>query len=383
MSIFLYQIGMDRITAKPTSFAGLQVDMPRTFKTNVSQGFGNPKAVFSGFATYPEPLELNLSGTFLCSCCQSVSDQFNRLLSMGGRPHVDIIGYIPNDCCSVGESCGTCGNCTGDGAVTWMTTTGVIESIERSYTLESGGEYPGSMMEVSFKLTLDAYWYPLNPYSWFARYDTEPYDSFRTDPVLTRSPLPVTVTDSSTFYFWKRNYPASLEFYDPTLWPEIYKFDDALASTYVESPSATFTYRVRSPRTRWSAQPSSMYAFRNLPAEGEINIQVRSEISPFYVETFQSTLDLSTLADLFVLTDIEQAKVSLIVTDSLYRPGFMMYEGEFFSVDALLAPSTDLFIPAWDYETAFPGELLGVDNYVDLTVPAGVEMAYLHTFKGL
>lgn len=383
MSIFLYQIGMDRITATPTNFAGLQVDMPRSFKVNVSQGFGNPKAVFSGFASYPEPIELNLTGTFLCSGCESVSDQYNRLLSMGGRPHIDVIGYLPNDCCCTDSSCGQCGNCSGDKPVTWITTTGILESIDRSYTIDGETPYPGSMVEVSFKMTLDSYWYPLNPYMWFPRYDAEPYDSFRQDADLIRSIMPTDVTPASNFSFWKRNYPASLDFYDPTVWPLIYKYDDALASTYLENVSQTFRYRVRSPRTRWSAQPSSMYAFRNLPSTGEILIRVRSEITPFYVETFDSTLDLSTLSDLFVLTDEEQANVSLIVTDSLYRPSFTAYNGDFFSTDGLGNANTDLFIPPWEYETAFPGELLGVDNYVEITTPPGVGLAYLHTFKGL
>lgn len=384
---------MDRITARPTSFEGLKVEMPRSFKVNVSQGFGNPKAVFGGFGQYPEPLELSLTGTFMCSDCESVSDQFNRLLSMAGKPHIDVIGYLPNDCCCTGSSCGKCGDCQGDRPVTWLTTTGTIESVERGYEVSGDTQYPGSMMSVSFKMILDAYWYPMNSYVWYPQYGAEPYDSFRQDADLVKGILPTHVDERSRFYFWKRNYVNENLLYDPLNWSEMYRYDDAVYSPgFIPNVSAEFRYRVRVPRTRWAASPTSLYAFRNLPTDGEIRITVNSEIAPFQTQSFESTIDIVSLFTEAFVIGIDTSEFyptqydSLIVDDGLYHPGFVFKD----SLKSFMQiPNDDwtdslrTLVPLWTYDTRAPGELLGVDNYVTIETPPEVEIAYLHTFRGL
>lgn len=378
MSIFLYQIGMDRITAQPTNFAGLQINLPRKFKISVAQGFGNSKASFNNYRQFPELQDVDVTGTFLCANCESVSDQFNRLLSMSGKPHIDIIGYLPNDCCCVGESCGECGNCQGEKAVTWMTTTGVIESVERSYTIDGSAPYPAGMMEVSFKMTLDSYWYPLNPYIWYPEYNSAPYDSFARDTDFVKSILPTRVDSNSTFSFWKRNYSDTLGFYDTNLWVDMFNSEDGTANILSPVAGTSLRYRVRSPRSRWAAPPSSFYAFSNLPQTGEISIVVESEIAPFFSQEFTSSLDLEGDLNGLINFGIQPGDI-LIVSDNLTAPGFVLRDGAFVPTGVT---STQL-VPRWEYSTNSPGELLGVDNYVTITVPTGVEVAYLHTFKGL
>lgn len=394
MSIFLYQIGMDRITATPTSFAGLQVDLPRTFKTSVSQSGRVPHTIFNGITQFPEPMEISLTGTFMCSGCESVSDQFNRLLSMGGKPYIDVIGYLPNDCCCTSESCGKCGNCSGNKPVTWLTTVGVIESVDRGYAIEGDTPYPGSMMEVSFKITLDTYWYPMNPYTWYPQYGAEPYDSFHQDQTLVKSILPTQVLGNSTFSFWKRNYADPFALYNPELWSEMYKFDDATGRVRVLSDGSPIIYRVRSPRTRWAAPPVSLYCFENFDNDGvggvEPQISVQSELRPFYTETFlaaTTNMDatLNQVKNDPLIDGYHNELIQLIVTDGLYRPSFFRYGNS-----AILTVANQFsalagfpIIPNWEYETSNPGELLGLDNIISITAPVGVKVSYLHTFRGL
>ncbi len=395
MSIFLFQIGMDRITAKPTSFAGLSIDLPRAFKVNVSQAGRVPNTIFSGTTQFPEPMEVSVTGTFLCSGCESVSDQFNRLLSMAGKPNIDIIGYLPNDCCCTGESCGKCGNCSGEKPVTWITTTGIIESVDRGYEIsDANSQYPGSMMEVSFKMILDTYWYPLNPYLWYPQYNIEQYDSFRQDPELVKSIMPVKVETDSSFSFWKRTYAKPYALYNPALWDEMFKFDDAVSRTQIISDGSAITYRVRPPRTRWAAPPTSLYCFENFPHTGVLSaptISVQTEMRPFYAETFLSairdtavfddTLDDAVSAIPLGTTDHDKLKV--IVSDGLHRPSFILYDDEpVLFRNGLFQPERPV-LPDWSYQTNNPGELLGLDNIVTINAPSGTVVSYLHVFRGL
>lgn len=395
MSIFLFQIGMDRITAKPTSFAGLAVDLPRSFKVNVSQAGRVPNTIFSGTTQFPEPMEISVTGTFLCSGCESVSDQFNRLLSMAGKPNIDVIGYLPNDCCCTGSSCGQCGNCSGDKPVTWLTTTGIIQSVERGYDLsDANSQYPGSMMEVSFKMILDTYWYPLNPYTWYPQYNIEQYDSFRQDPELIKSIMPTKVEADSSFSFWKRTYEKPYALYNPNLWDEMYKYDDAVSRINLISDGSPITYRVRSPRTRWAAPPTSLYCFENFPYTGiefAPSISVKTEMRPFYTETFLSAirdagdfddvLDDATTA--LLINNTLTSVLKLIVTDGLHRPSFILYNDEPVLFRRGNFQPERPVLADWSYPTNNPGELLGLDNIVTITAPIGTKISYLHVFKGL
>lgn len=387
MSIFLYQIGMDRITVNPTSFAGLQINLPRSFKTSVTQGVGSPKVLFNGFTQFPEPMELEVTGTFLCSRCESVADQYGKLLSMSGKPYVDVIGYLPNDCCGVGESCDVCGNCQGDKAVTWMTTTGTITSVDRHYTISGDSEYPGNMMEVSFKMTLDTYWYPMNPYVWYPHYDlSTPYDSFRREKILTKSILPTKVDNRSRFSFFKRIYESPHALLTPEIFPLIYRAEDGYGKSFFKLPDGKFRYRVRPARTRWAAAPTSIYVFK-FPVDVPINtfvpkITVESEIAPYYTQTFVSTGNIIATDDIVLDSPLQ---FYVVIADGVYGPVYaapippFTAENYPYQTEERIGELTG----TWDYSTNYPGELVGVDNFVTIEAHPDVEVAFLHIFRGL
>lgn len=389
MSIFLYQIGMDRITATPTSFVGLQVNLPRSFKVDVSQSARSSEISFSNIMQMPEQQEVELTGTFMCSGCESVSDQFNRLLSMSGRPHVDFIGYLPNDCCCTSESCGKCGNCSGDKPVTWLTTTGVITSIERAYTVDRESPYPGSMMEVNFKMILDTYWYPLNPYIWYAQNDGSiPYDSFHKEDELTKSILPIAVLPGSNFSFYKRTYSYQYELLNPTIFPSIYSFEDGVGKDYFTLPDGKWRYRVRPPRTRWAAPPASIYMFRpvqpNSNQIANIKITVESEIAPFRTLSFVSNNYPSESS-----VNANSDSFHVVISEGIYGPVYAIPKDpstlSSFTNDLTVHTMLKFLADSWVYPNDYPGQLLGIDNYVTIETdnPESIEVAYLHTFRTL
>ena len=385
MSIFLYQIGMDRITATPTSFAGLQVNMPRTFKVDAVQSGQSPKVFFNGFTQFPEPLELELTGTFICSNCDSVSDQFSRLLSMAGKPYVDVIGYLPNDCCCVGNSCGVCGNCSGDKPVTWLTTTGTITFVDRNYEISSGTPYPGSVMEVSFKMILDAYWQPMNPYIWYPQYDAAlPYDSFHREVALSKAILPPQIPANGNLVFYKRIYEDPNLLLNSDVFEGMFSPENAYGKNFFKPQNGKFKYRVRPSRSRWSAPPSSIYVARfkfdvnKATASPVIRVTVESEISPFNTDTFVSSANGS--------GPIATVRNDIVFGDSLYGPVYAIPREPYSEED--YNSQTLTFINAmtskWSYPTSYPGELLGVDNIITIEVfNSDIEIAFLHTFRSL
>lgn len=379
MSIYIYQIGNVNVgNIIPSDITGIEVDLSRKFRGDAKQSQFSPNTYFTGGIQLPEPMEVTISGSILCRSCISVNDQFNALLSVAGRPYVDVIGYLPNDCCTTQ---GTCGCSGGEHAVNWLHTTGFIKEVKRQWEKEEAGEVrPEQGMEVEIEAVFSTYWMPLNPYVWEPYLDGGIVDGFRAlnTPVKHNFPKEVfqlTLDGKRLMVMNKKRYRDEAALYNIDLWPEMFDYRNGRGRGWKEWES----YKVSPSISAWSAPSSAIYAFKNLPTSGTLEIIVESEIIPYEIDEHSSTLDLESVDTLLAdngFTGLEETDI-IIATDSLYAPGFIIRDGEILKLNG-----TPLK-PLWTYEYSCVGQLLGVNNQVTIDTPNDVLSAHLHVHRSL
>lgn len=377
MSIYIHQVGEFVLRTESTNLAPLRVDLSRSFRGAARQSAMGIKTTYTQSYQLPDPQDVEISGTIICDNCISVSDQINRMMSLGGVPYIDIIGYLPNACCGSGEC--TCGSIISRSGVRWVTTTGMITKISRAVELSDSGNHPGSAMEVTLSLSLDPYWYPLNHFQWDVIYGTDAVDDWEPLDSLSHFSGYYPLYPSRRVVFKRKHYSQFHLPYVPTLWTYEYYDQDE----YVVSPLQTRvrSYSVYPNAARWSAPAASIYAFRNLTPTGTISIDVQSVIAPGNRQLSQSFLSLDVLDSLLddyghgglLGTDI------ILATEGLYTPGFILRAG------APLTYLGNLIIPEWSYPDEAPGQLLGRNCTVTFeNLPSEyVETAWLHTYRML
>lgn len=382
MSIYIYQIGNVTLGVQASDLAGIAMELPRSFRGEAKQGLYSPTTYFTGGIQLPEPLEAKVSGTIFCRKCMSVADQFNALMSVSGRPYVDVIGYLPNPCCTLSGECETCGDCPPDTRPTWLWTTGFVKEVSRTHQYEEVGDlHAEEAMEIEIELILSTYWLPLNPYVWEPHYDGSYVDGFRTiqeDPYRNNFPEDVhqiSHCGKREVLFNKKRYTDELALYDVDLWDSMFDIYTGVGHGWKEWQH----YRVSPPIRRWSAPATSIYAFKGLTASGELEIAVESEVIPYEITEHISTLDLSELDSLLStngFTGIMDTDI-VIATDSLYAPGFVVRNGSALKINNIPIK------PVWTYEYSCVGELLGVNNRVTISTPSDVLSAHLHIYRML
>lgn len=375
MSIFIHQIGPFVSRFESTNIAPLRLDLPRTFRGGLRQPAMGTKTAYTATRQLPDTQEVEISGTFICQDCISVSDQINRLMSLGGVPHLDIIGYLPNACCGSGDC--SCGGLVTRDDVRWITTTGMITKVSRAVELNDSGNYPGSVMEVSMTLVLEPYWYPLNRFQWEPIYGTDAVDDWEVLTTLQHFGGLYPKHPGSRIVFRRKHYAAFHLPYTPALWTyEYYDQDEYVVSSF---QTRTRSYSISLNSARWSAPPSSLYAFRNLPVSGMLYIDVYSTISPGNRHYTQSFLSLDSLNQL--LSDYGHGGLYgtdiVMATDGLYSPGFVLRSG------SPLTNGSQIIVPEWSYVDEAPGQLLGRNSTITFeNLPSEhVEVAWLHTLR--
>lgn len=374
MSLYIYQIGSVKMHARGSSVEDLVFDLDRDWAVQTNKpGIGNKFVVYGQgvIANFPK---VKIKGSIICSPCKTVSDQYNELASMAGRPYVDVIAYLPNECCGIGCSCDKCGNCSGKTEPVWMTTVGVLSGLSRKTEFKADQPMSTDIMSVDIELTLDPFWYPMNKYVWEYDWKGSQSDSYRTLTDLDEGSVPPFVPQyGSALVFRKKKYENDFILYNPSLWPDMFNAFEALGRNWREADN--FQYRVSPARWAWPAPPTSMYMFTGLPVLGEISIQVESEVTPFTTETNTATLDLAALNTLLSPGSLLPSDI-VVVTDGHMSPGYILRDG------APLVISDQIVTPDWLYGTTYPAEMLGVDNKVRFTTPDDVQAAYLHVYRG-
>lgn len=368
MSIFIYQIGNVLIRPVESSSAGFSLESNRSFKADVTQSRSGYDITLNSIRS-PEPMEISLKNSFLCSSCRPNSQQMSEIMSIAGVPYIDIIAYIPNPCCPLH---GQCSVCNGQGSNLWLHTYGIVKSINRSVDYQTFTE---GVQPYDMDLVLNTYWTPINKRSWSLSYGSVPTSLFDqgTEEVLAfpENVMPFS-SESNSVYFYKRQ--TSDEFYyDPDNWPTFYGTESSVVSSW--TPNSKNIYVAPSTKV-WNFLPSSIYAFTNLPDSGDLEINVIGEFAPFQVQEYTSSISIG-----LIDSDLrEQGFFGLLETDILYvgniqqgRKSVIFRDGEFLD-----------YAPIWNnYPRDHAGQLIGLNNRVDLNMPNGVLASWLHTYRGL
>jgi hypothetical protein len=366
MNIFIYQIGYAHLGVTASSVAGLEIELPKSFRGEVRQTPFKPGISFSNLYQLPEAQELTISGSIIPKPSWSINDQLAMLESVGGHPMVDVIAYLPEI-----EPLG-CSDCFNPGCTTWITTVGQITSITPTFVIDGESAWPTEVVECEIEMILSDYWMPLNPWLWEAYHDGGQVSGLRQVVDAYKSPVPCSTIPfsprKSNLLLWnKKNYKYPFDLYDIAVWENTPNARGRGWGDWSE-------YMVGGSIRKWNAPPTSNYQFTNMPTSGTITIDVASEFSAFSRVDHTSTIDLAELNTQLVAlgyTGIEEADI-LIATDSIYAPSVYVRDGAILDVH-----------PIWLYEYAYVGQFLGPLNHVSITAPEDVLSAHLHVYRML
>lgn len=321
--------------------------------------------------------DISMTGLLLNQCNLTAEMTLARLQSMVDM-ELDIIGYLDLGCCSNSTCCACSG---GSGCrLLWLETRGFLDSVDPKQRDNA------DVVEVSIGFKHSGYWSPIHRYFWnfgggggFANpLAMEAWTPYR-DYMMAVPHCDEIFCDSCPCEsFHKRNFEDCLLGYDPELWvaiacelPPFYPPVNYSTSWTTDQPKQYLTIDA----DLWSAPPMSVYAFRNLPDTGTIQIDVNRPEGLWGGKAETTTLDLAALND--ALDD--GGYTGLLTTDIVYlgnvekMPGFVVRGGEMI----------DNPRPLPDYVGRWPGYLAPGYNTVKLTVPEGVEFAYIHEMRRL
>jgi hypothetical protein len=381
--MFIYQVGDVVIRG----FA--EHSTPVEWKNEGLQNEFSSTVFYNSLYPLPEIASYSVSGTIAAHRGNTASRQLVDLMRNGGRPYIDIIGYLPNACCEVGSSCSIC--CGVSECVRWYHTYGRISSVERTYTLDESVSDPLASLEISFELEANPYWEPLNKYLYIPIYGDVIPNVFELEENGT--PLDITlgvqekvvgVTNlihhpcqvapfhyEPEFVWVKRRFVNSFLLYDTAYW------DDWNDSSFVYAQSLSTSslmrsYTVSSPH---SGSVRTLHAFGHIEfgTGHDLVITVNSEYSPFNIIATTSTLNLEYLDDNLrsygVANSVGLAATGLSTDivlysqNDVYPHSFMIKDG----YPVYDSRTNELFIPKWDFSTRCPGELIGIRNKVDIS----------------
>ena len=399
--MFIYQVG-DVVVR---GFA--EHSTPVAWRNEGLQNEFSSTVYYNSLYPLPEIANYSVSGTIAAHRGKTASKQLVDLMRNGGRPYIDIIGYLPNACCAVGVPCDVC--CGVPECARWYHTYGRISSVERTYSLDESVADPLASLEVSFELEANPYWEPLNKYLFIPVYgdlipnvfDLEesntPLDISKHVEVKTVGTTNIVMHPCQVapfhyepeFVFVKRRYQDKWKLYNTIYWND---WNDS-SFVYGNSLSTGPTSRNYTVSSLHSGAIKTMHAFSDLTwntGQDKAYIYVEAEYTHYNLKNTLSVLNLSILdanlksygiANSVPMTSTGLASDVVLYTEAdKYPHSFMLKNGH----PVIDTRTNELFIPKWEFSERCPGELFGIRNkvtvYFSLSFPT-IQVGALHLHR--
>lgn len=360
--MFIYQIGNQIITGIAEHSSSIN------WKGEINQSAQSSRVSFTNRYTIPEATKIKLNGLLSCSRYPSPVYALNDFMKLGGQPYLDIIGYLPD------VNTDQCSN-QAELEPLWFHTYGMITSIERSYTLDISTANQFDTVELSLEMTINPQWMPLNRFMWFPYYGDDILDTFSLAGLASNiNPAPEVTEDADVggaplyvsptgvlswtydynFVFYKRQNLNPMLLYVTSKWDHWTNSVQGYGSSYA---SADLQYTVQNP---YNGEFKYIHSFSNLTSSSDdLKIEVEAEVIPGTLKTFTSTLDITALHNILLLSEYGGTGLTT---------GMRLYCGNDELVNSFILLNNNyirsnitgqILVPEWDYETRYPGELLG------------------------
>ena len=324
-----------------------------------------------------EPHTISLSGIAFNQGGFSAREQLQQMNRLVGV-ETDIIAYELQECCEKG-CCAACGHAAWYDVVIF-TTRGVVQSVSMNES--------DSIETLTASIVVNTTWETLDRtrWEWAGRRPnvsgpkptpTELWRLLKPYPFLED----ILNADCSGKLFQKQHWDDESISYNPDVWYFIHNMHrpgyprTGISTDWRNSGGSMI---VNCNPDVFSAEPSSLYAFTNLPTSGEIIITVERLYAN---ELWQHSGQVSALDLAEINTALATAGFTgLLATDTLivgdvsrrYRPGMIIRAGV----------PLETFYPI-QYAAEYPGAT-GIDkNVVYIVLPFGSEWAAIHTFRRL
>lgn len=304
-----------------------------------------------------EPVRVTVNGNLYIFNNTTPHKQINNLLSMAGKPYVDVIGYMPKEYkFAYGEI--NFNNSDTDNA-RWFHTYGQIVSVNKEINDENDFNVE---MPLSLELVINPVWCPLNEWVWFARYELSNIYSVTELTALTleKETLPKSVVDfhySPQFRFYRRGG------YDTTAL-ELYTNSNSMWSNWLDD-TTIYEYHTNSPtgvdmsfeaNTLDNYAPYIIYKFSgdagwDVSGYPVVTITVSSDTRGMRLNTFTTTFNL----------EIEDGQHFIIPSD--IEP-FIVDNSDNIIKNTFNGENKSLEIT---YESSMPAVLYGTTNTVSIT----------------
>ncbi len=282
-----------------------------------------------------ERVDVSIKGTLTSNGNQQFMHLMSRLKARGGLREVPLIVF---------ELQGLEKN----PYIRWLYTTGTISNIDDQ---SSYGETEEGFLLKEFTVTMkiDPVWRPLLRWYWEDRPTfsavQSPAAQNGTDTLFAQPMRFQEIGQENYFQQWGDDYSALA----PEMWPYLYQRGNGYGTDY----AAFRSFFVNSVEYIWAAPPLSFYAFKNLLGQGTLRIKVENS------ETTQwSTLDLGLLNTQL----INRGQMGLLPADELFAGATDPFCCWIRRNGVTLAN----FVPQWNYEGAYPGELMAGLNRVTI-----------------
>lgn len=371
--LFLYQVGDLPLydSLRGPGGKGIQIDM--------SSEWRDPTQKFSGISGQHSyaPLthgildknSISVKGAVYPTKFMDAEEFQNMLFSIGGRRNIPIIAfrYVENY------------NSTAQ-YIDWLVNYGMVNKVPRKQEYMSEDNiFAPLTAEIQFDIdNLGLKWRRLSPWLWeYRRWADRVIDP--NSSLLAASEPSNKFVHPQKFaqilpdrYFFL--YDTTLTDFSPAFWGVKYEEepnDGGFGSNWV----GVGTFEFFSDPLRWSAPPSSVYAFTNLATSGTLSIAVQRTTGFFANQVVEeiSTLDLAIVdSDLNAVGYGGLRSDDIIITGLVApQPGFVLRDGS--KIEAAR--------PKWDYPATYPGEASRGYNKVTLQADGlNPQVAFLHEF---
>lgn len=359
--MFIYQIG-DQILR---GYASISSNV--SFSDTSYMSDSNNRIYFNSRFQKLEPVQINVSGELYIYNNTTPYKQLSDLISVAGKPYVDIIGYMPSEY-KFGYNEINFNNSDVDDA-RWFYTYGQVLSVDRTMGFE---EDHNTSMPLNVTIAINPVWIPLNEWVWYAEYELSNIKTVTQIPItLEKSVLPREVVDfnyAPHFRFYKRGLydGADIELYTNstnTIWQD-WLSDKTMFKHVNQTVSTSPNIITLETTTDNNYPPYIIYKFSGDDSwitPPQITITVESELQPMKFTEFETTfaLDLPTGQHLIIPCDSPHFIVNdnnTIIKNNL--------NGENASIEML-------------YETPYPAILLGKYNRITIESTQNVDCQVL------
>jgi len=372
MARILFQIGDFPVFNHylATAVAGVTVDEPVTWRIAstvltdvsgqyVSGAFERPLMAVKNYRT---------TGSFQTEKGMTKDQKVAKLMSLGGRPGIPIIAFEYDDCGHDGLTCGC------NPSLNWVVALGTITNVARKTDVVlqdqlHAGEF--TMMDVD--ISMQTPWRRLSPWVWEFRNVpiNNPFSQNNSSGLSGNTfvhPKKVaSLAQQGFFYKWADD----LIKYSPDYWAIKYSegIDGGFGINYSTVP---YQNDLIAPEETWNASPSVMYAITNLQTSGTVRIRTTYQTGLFFGEyaSQDSDLDLA-----LVNTALLSLGYGVLRSDDIIITGRVAPFPSFVIRDTQIIPD---FVPKWNYEGTYPGEIYALANRIEFyNSGANARYAYL------